>query len=185
MTTSMTKTLSAPERTTAMTLEVGAMNRGLTYLMLALTFVLLAPGGALAKGETNLSQGLTAKGPGLAVHGYDVVSYFTAGEPALGYARHSTVYQEATYRFANAENLKRFKKDPASYAPQFGGYCAFGVSVGKKFVGDPEVWRIVDGKLYLNLDVDIQSQWLKDVPGRVKTANAKWLKIKNVSPSQL
>ena len=73
----------------------------------------------------------------------------------------------------------------AKYVPAYGGYCAFGASVGKKFIGDPEVWRVVDGTLYLNLDTGIQEAWLKDVPGRIKTANAKWKVIKNKSPSSL
>ncbi len=74
---------------------------------------------------------------------------------------------------------------PEKYAPAFGGYCAFGVSVGKKFVGDPEVWRLVDGKLCLNLDVNIQGEWLKDVPGRIKTANENWQNIKNTPAAAL
>ena len=69
--------------------------------------------------------------------------------------------------------------------PAYGGYCAFGVSVGKKFVGDPEVWRLVDGRLYLNLDVEIQSQWLKDVPGRIASAERKWKSIRDKAPSSL
>ena len=69
--------------------------------------------------------------------------------------------------------------------PAYNGYCAFGVSVGKKFIGDPEVWRVVDNRLYLNLDANIQDDWLKDVPGRIKTANSKWKDIENVSPAAL
>ena len=75
--------------------------------------------------------------------------------------------------------------NPEKYVPAFGGYCAFGVSVGKKFIGDPEVWRVVDGTLYLNLDAGIQDEWLKDVPGRIKTANTTWKKIKDKSPASL
>ena len=67
----------------------------------------------------------------------------------------------------------------------FGGFCAFGTSVGKKFVGDPEVWRIIDDQLYLNLDENIQAEWLKDVPGRIQTANTNWLRIKDKAPSEL
>ena len=62
---------------------------------------------------------------------------------------------------------------------------AFGASVGKKFIGDPEVWRLVDGRLYLNLDVGIQSQWLKDVPGRIEMADAQWRKIEHKNPASL
>ena len=105
-----------------------------------------------------------------AVQGYDVVSYQTSKRPVRGNGHFVSTYQGATYQFSSKANLALFEKDPAKYAPAYGGFCAFGVSVGKKFVGDPEVWRVVDGKLYLNLDTSIQSEWLKDVPGRIETA---------------
>jgi YHS domain-containing protein len=120
-----------------------------------------------------------------AVNGYDVVSYHTTKKPLRGNGHYLVVHDDVTYLFANKENQQKFEASPSKYVPAYGGYCAFGASVGKKFVGDPEVWRIVDNKLYLNLDVEIQSQWLKDVPGRIKTANSKWNKIKNISPAEL
>ncbi len=120
-----------------------------------------------------------------AISGYDVVSYQTAKKPLRGNGHYLAVHDGVTYLFANKDNQKTFEANPDRYVPAFGGYCAFGASVGKKFVGDPEVWRVVDNRLYLNLDVEIQSQWLKDVPGRIKTAEAKWLKIKNVPASEL
>lgn len=118
-----------------------------------------------------------------AVQGYDVVSYQTAKRPIRGNGHFVAVHKGATYQFSSQPNLAKFEKNPEKYAPAYGGYCAFGVSVGKKFIGDPEVWRVVDGKLYLNLDASIQSQWLRDVPGRIQTADAKWKKIKNKSLS--
>ncbi len=140
---------------------------------------------AMANVETNISSGLTIKGSGLAVHGYDVVAYFTVGQPTRGRAKHSTVYEGATYRFASAEHLNAFEKDPDSYLPQYGGYCAFGVSVGAKFDGDPLLWRIVDGKLYLNLNEDIQKAWQKDISGNIKKANRNWMKIASKTPQEL
>lgn len=91
----------------------------------------------------------------------------------------------ATYQFSSKENLKTFKSNPEKYVPAYGGYCAFGTSVGKKFIGDPEVWRLVGGKLYLNLDTSIQSEWLKDVPGRIDMADKNWKKIQYKSPEEL
>ena len=120
-----------------------------------------------------------------AVQGYDVVSYQTGKRPVRGNGNYVASHQGATYLFSSKANLELFKNNPDKYAPAFGGYCAFGVSVGKKFVGDPEVWRVVDGTLYLNLDTGIQSEWLKDVSGRIKTANATWEKIKHKSPASL
>ncbi len=120
-----------------------------------------------------------------AVQGYDVVSYQTGKRPIRGNGHFVAVYDGAAYQFSSADNQKLFENDPEKYIPAYGGYCAFGASVGKKFIGDPEVWRIVDGKLYLNLDTRIQAEWLKDVPGRIKTADAQWGEIKNANPASL
>ncbi|MBB6523022.1 YHS domain-containing (seleno)protein [Pseudoteredinibacter isoporae] len=120
-----------------------------------------------------------------AVQGYDVVSYHAGKRPVRGNGNFVATHQGATYQFSSKENLETFKRSPDKYVPAYGGYCAFGVSVGKKFIGDPEVWRIVDGTLYLNLDAGIQDLWFKDVPGRIKSANAEWKNIKDKSPSSL
>ncbi len=120
-----------------------------------------------------------------AVQGYDVVSYQTGKRPIRGNGNFVAVYDGATYQFSSTDNQKAFEKDPEKYVPAYGGYCAFGTSVSKKFIGDPEVWRIVDGKLYLNLDTRIQAEWVKDVPGRIKTADANWRNIKNKNPASL
>jgi len=152
---------------------------------LALVFGVLAANSAMAVAETNVSSGLTLKGEALAVHGYDVVAYFTKGKPVRGRAEHSTVFKSATYRFASKEHLEAFEKDPARYAPQFGGYCAYGVAVGAKFDGDPHLWRIVDGKLYFNLNEEIQQTWEKDIPGNITKANRNWVEIADKAPREL
>ncbi len=120
-----------------------------------------------------------------AVQGYDVVSYQTGKRPVRGNGNFVAIHDGATYQFSSADNQEAFENNPEKYIPAYGGYCAFGASVGKKFIGDPEVWRIVDGKLYLNLDTGIQSEWLKDVPGRIKTADANWRNIKGSNPASL
>ena len=119
------------------------------------------------------------------VNGYDLVSYHTSKRPLRGNGHFLTVHEGVTYLFVNEENKEKFDHNPGKYIPVYGGYCAFGASVGKKFVGDPEVWRVVDGRLYLNLDENIQDMWLKDVPGRIKTADANWIKIKNTPAAEL
>ena len=119
------------------------------------------------------------------VEGYDLVSYQNSKRPLRGNGHFLTVHEGVTYLFVNEANKAEFDRNPERYLPTYGGYCAFGVSVGKKFVGDPEVWRIVNGRLYLNLDENIQDQWLKDVPGRIETADANWKGIRDKSPSEL
>lgn len=140
---------------------------------------------ALATAETNVSNGLTLEGSGLAVRGYDVVAYFTDGQPTVGLAEHSTVHQDATYRFASREHLEAFQSDPDRYVPRYGGYCAYGVSVGKKFDADPKFWRIVDGQLYLNFNQDIQQTWLKNVSQNIEKADRNWSRISSTTPAEL
>ena len=145
----------------------------------------LASTAAFAAAETNVTSGLTLQGPGLAAHGYDVVAYFTEGRPIPGRAKFSTAHGNATYRFASAEHLEAFEKNPQRYVPQYGGYCAYGVSVGAKFDGNPRLWRIVDGRLYLNLNEDIQSTWEKDIPGNIEKADQNWRKIAHRTADEL
>jgi YHS domain-containing protein len=122
----------------------------------------------------------------IAVQGYDVVSYQQGdGVPQKG-DQHIVGYHDgATYLFANKDNLKTFDANPAKYVPAYGGYCAYGVTKGKKFIADPLAYRLVDGKLYLNLDKGVQKVWLKDVPGNIETANEKWTEIKGTHASKL
>ena len=82
-------------------------------------------------------------------------------------------------------NKEKFEKDPERYAPQYGGYCAFGVSVGAKFDGDPALFRVVDDKLYLNLNPEIQTTWGKDIPGNIAKADGNWSRIREKAPSEL
>lgn len=119
------------------------------------------------------------------VLGYDLVSYHTEGKPVRGDGNNLVVVDGVTYLFANEENKNAFEKDPQKYLPAYGGYCAYGVSVGKKFVGDPEAWKIVDGQLYLNLDKNIQKIWFEDIPGNIVKAEQNWPQIKDKDPSEL
>lgn len=128
-------------------------------------------------------QDVTHSTPGIS--GYDPVSYFTEGTPQRGSGYHVADYQGVTYAFASADNKETFQANPSKYAPAYGGWCAYGVAVGKKFVADPEVWKIVKGKLYVNLDRDIQSKWNEDIPGYIDTANANWNEIRDTAHSDL
>jgi hypothetical protein len=140
---------------------------------------------ARAADEVNVSKGATLAGPGLAAHGHDVVAYFIAGAPTPGSDKFAVAHDGATYRFASQANLDAFKANPSRYEPVFGGFCAYGVALGKKFDGDPRYWKIVDGRLYLNLNADIQNEWSKDVPGNVSKANGNWTKIRDVAVNKL
>ncbi|NOH49018.1 hypothetical protein F0262_13250 [Vibrio rotiferianus] len=124
--------------------------------------------------------GMSVDANDLAIKGYDPVAYFTDNGAVQGKAEYSATYNNAIYHFANAANREQFKSDPQAYAPQYGGYCAFGVAMGKKFETDPEAWKIEGGKLYLNLDKSVQKRWLEDTQGFIQDANTNWTAIKVV-----
>lgn len=115
-----------------------------------------------------------------AVGGHDPVAYFTEGEPTEGSSEFSTTYQGAEFRFANQENLDTFLADPVKYAPQYGGYCAYAVANGKTAKGDPDNWSIVDGKLYLNLNDNIQKRWNANQASYISDADMNWPEISGI-----
>jgi YHS domain-containing protein len=115
----------------------------------------------------------TASG-NVAVKGYDVVAYVTAGRPMEGSAQFVHRIGGTTYRFASAANRDAFAKEPDRYVPQFGGFCAYAVSRGYTADIDPRAWRIVGGKLYLNYDRGAQAKWEEDLSGNISKGDANW-----------
>jgi len=111
----------------------------------------------------------------IAVSGYDAVSYFQGkGVPVKGKKQFSASYNGATYYFASAANAAKFKKNPTAYAPQYGGHCSWAMARGYLAPGDPTQYKIVDGKLYLNYNAEVQQTWLKDVPNYISSGNKNW-----------
>ena len=112
---------------------------------------------------------------GIAIKGYDPVAYHVDGKPAEGSDKYELKWKDAKWRFANAKHRDLFEADPDRYAPRYGGYCAWAVSQGYTASVDPKnAWSIVDGKLYLNFDVEVKEKWEKDIPGNIKKADANW-----------
>ncbi len=122
---------------------------------------------------------------GVAIGGTDPVAYFTQGKPVAGADEYTITYDEVTWRFSSAENRDKFAADPARYAPQFGGFCAFGAAMGFKVPVIPEAWSIVDGKLYLNNSLAVQDRFSQDVPGYIRKAGLNWEIIKDKNPADL
>ena len=121
----------------------------------------------------------------VAVQGYDVVGYFDDSKAEKGNGNHVATYEGVNYLFASNDHKKEFEANPKKYLPVYGGWCAIGVKLGKKIISDPESWKIVDGKLYLNLNQSVQNLWLKDIPGNIKEANKNWEVIKDKNPSEI
>jgi len=111
---------------------------------------------------------------GVALKGYDPVAYFAVGRPTPGEAKYALQRKGANYHFANPENRARFEADPDRYAPQYGGYCAFAISIDRIADIDPERWAIVDGKLYLNNGWLAHRLWSLDEPGRIASGDRNW-----------
>lgn len=114
-----------------------------------------------------------------AVGGYDTVAYHTVGEPVRGSRDFETEWNGASWRFSSQDNLDLFLADPEGYAPQFGGYCAWAMAQGYTAKGDPNIWSIVEGKLYLNFDRTVQMRWQQDIPGHIERANANYPAVLN------
>jgi YHS domain-containing protein len=148
-------------------------------LAAAITAMLAVATPVLAADEINLSKGLSGTGKPLALHGHDPVAFFTLGAPTPGSAEFASVHESATYYFASEANRKAFESAPSKYLPAYGGFCAYGVSVGKKFDGDPRFWTISNGRLYLNLNAEIAKKFQADVPGAIAEADERWSEIRS------
>lgn len=146
---------------------------------IAITALVSMPMTTLANEVTNFVE------DGYAIKGTDPVAYFTEAKPVAGNKKWSTEYQGVTWLFSSEANLKKFEADPAKYAPQYGGWCATGVSFGFKIPIQPEQWKIVDGKLYLNAHDGAQRHFLKDPKASIARANENWPGIVNTPADDL
>jgi YHS domain-containing protein len=134
-----------------------------------LVSLLLTGFGGTAAGESPMD--------GPAIKGYDTVAYFKDGKALIGSESFTFLWHGMTWYFQTKENRDLFAAGPEKYAPQYDGYCAWAMTESRKARTDPEVWKIVDGKLYLNCSTAAYEKWNKDIPGNIKKADANWLKL--------
>ena len=145
--------------------------------IIACSMLLLSPGVFAAERINTLEKsGLVGgfKPNGIAIRGYDTVAYWTDGKPVEGSEKFETEWEGAKWRFSSQENLDLFTGDPERYAPQYGGYCAYGVAQGALVKIEPENWSIINDKLYLNFNDGVQSKWDADVPGFIAGADSQF-----------
>jgi YHS domain-containing protein len=114
-----------------------------------------------------------------AIQGYDVVAYFAENKPVKGAKEFSASYLGEIWFFASAENLKAFQSTPEKYIPQFGGFCAYGMSQGYKAKTEPDAFTIVDGKLYLNYNQAVRKIWNEKQAELIDKANSNWPTVKD------
>ncbi len=129
---------------------------------------------------------------GFAASGYDVVSYFDLPQSKIGQPQQSPLrgissltvdYNGATFAFATEANRDRFLAEPTAFAPQYDGHCAYGVSKGGKVPGNPTLWRIVDGKLYLNITRNVVGFWEEDIAGNLTLSTQNWPELETAKAS--
>jgi YHS domain-containing protein len=138
--------------------------------LIAVAFGLATPAAAQ---QVNLDK------EGVALRGYDPVAYFSDSAARKGSDQITATHGGATYRFSSTEHRDAFAADPDRYLPAYGGYCAYGVAQGHKVDIDPEAFRVVEGKLYLNYSKGVQKRWLSDIPGNIAQADHNWMELRD------
>lgn len=125
---------------------------------------------------------------GYALSGYDVVSFHELAQSPVGKRQPEAVpgktsitarYNGATWAFSTEANRDRFVAEREKYAPAFDGHCAYGVAQDGKVPGNPNLWRIVDGKLYHNITPQVVGFWEKGIPGNLGKAAANWTALES------
>ncbi len=159
--------------------------QSLMLAAIALSSVAVLSPAAYAVDEYNTSSGLTAIGKPLGLHGVDPVTFVELGNRIDGAAKRTSSHDGVAYYFASPQAMKKFKDNPAAYLPQNGGFCTFGVSVGKKFDGNPKFAAVIDNKLYVFLNADVFRAFQKDKPGTIAKAEVKWKKIRTIAAKDL
>ena len=118
----------------------------------------------------------------LAVRGFDTVAYFTENAAVPGTPQYSFIWNGAKWYFSSPENMEKFKATPETYAPQFGGYCSFAVSKGYTADADPQAWKIVDGKLFLNYNQKVKEMWEAEQDMRIRDGGKNWQEFQKKKP---
>lgn len=159
------------------------------YKSIAVAAALLASVAAItpahAVDEINIGPGLTYAGAPLGLRGVDPVAFVERGTQATGDAGHAAVHDGVAYYFTSAANKAAFEKNPGHYVPQNGGFCTYGVAVGKKFDGDPRYAEVIDGKLYVFLNEAIFKKFQEDRAGTIAKAEGNWPKIRHTAAGAL
>lgn len=167
--------------------------KGLHAIMNRFTLTIAAAASIFVLGQQAFAGPQYVDQTGYAVSGYDVVAYFDLEQNKVGEAQPAAVpgkadytaeYNGAKFAFSSSENLEKFKADPAKYAPQYDGHCAYGVSKGGKVPANPHLWRIVDGKLFLNITDVVVGFWEEDVAGNISIAEGNWVGIEPTEASE-
>jgi hypothetical protein len=144
-----------------------------TSIRILISFLLVL---LLFTGFDGIAAGKSAAGDA-AIKGYDTVAYFKEGKAIKGNESFTFRWHELNWYFISKEHKDLFSAGPEKFAPQYDGYCAWAMSEGRKAQADPEVWKMVNGKLYLNCSSAAYEKWSRDIPGNIKKADTNWIKL--------
>lgn len=122
---------------------------------------------------------------GVILAGHDAVAYFTQNKAIEGSAKYTAIYNDAIYRFSSAKNRDLFNSNPGKYAPQYGGFCAYGMTFGKKFEIDGKAFEIVNGKLFVNKNLSVYESWKKDIPTHITQSDEQWPSVEHIAADKL
>lgn len=164
-------------------MENKEMKEQVTKAIAILTLSLAVP--AIADDEHNVSNGITTAGVPLGLHGVDAVALTTIHDVSEGSAKNTVVVNDVAYYFASEASAEQFEAHPDRYLPQYGGFCAYAVALGKKFDGDPRYADIVDGKLYLFVNEDIYAKYKQDARNILRNAEKTWPSIQHTAIEDL
>ncbi|WP_428929320.1 YHS domain-containing (seleno)protein [Marinibacterium sp. SX1] len=156
-----------------------------THLLFATLALLTLAAPGFAEDEYNLSTGGTLDGVPLALRGVDPVALSTLGAVTDGTATHTVIHDEVAYYFASETSAETFRADPEAYVPQYGGFCAFAVALGKKLDGDPRYADIVDGKLYLFVNAAVLEMYRENPAETLTKAEEVWPGIRSAAADSL
>lgn len=151
-------------------------------VLLTFSLVVAAALAFAACTNTEIPLGLNADANGLALRGFDAVAYFAVDSAVKGDVKYEFAWNGAKWLFSSEENMKRFQADPEAYAPQFGGYCSYAVSEGYTADGDPDAWKIVDGRLYLNYNKKVKEKWEENEAERIDKGTINWQQFRKKKP---
>jgi YHS domain-containing protein len=155
------------------------LSKNLLFLFISMTAIFLAA----CAGSTESVKQVNTTVENVAIKGFDTVAFFTAEQAVEGNPQYSFIWNGAKWYFSSADNMEKFKANPEQYAPQFGGYCAWAVSKGYTADGDPNVWKVVDGKLYLNYNRQVKEKWEAEQQKLIEDGRKNWEDFKKKKPA--
>jgi len=158
---------------------------GRTAVISSLALVLALSVTPVAAFNAKSSSGVNVTSLGLALRGHDPMAYFTLGKPMIGKPEFVARHDGADYRFASADHRDAFLKEPSRYVPQYGGFCAYAAGHGYKADADPKVWKIVNGRLFVNYNAAVGRSWAESAKPLIVKGDANWPAIKGQAPDAL